>query len=126
MTTFDLVIVGGTIVTASDTFNADIGINNGQIAVIADRLEGGQHTINAEGRYVFPGGIEAHCHIEQESGMGIMAADDYCSGSISAAFGGNTTIIPFAAQHRGQSLREVVQIYHDRAGQNQLLITHFT
>ena len=54
MTTFDLVIVGGTIVTASDTFNADIGINNGQIAVIADRLEGGQHTINAEGRYVFP------------------------------------------------------------------------
>ena len=121
MTTFDLVIVGGTIVTASDTFNADIGINNGQIAVIADRLEGGLHTINAEGRYVFPGGIEAHCHIEQESSMGIMAADDYCSGSISAAFGGNTTIIPFAAQHRGQSLREVVQIYHDRAGPKSII-----
>ena len=121
MIDFDLIITGGTIVTATDTFKADIGIKNSQITSIADRLEGAQHIINAQDRYVFPGGIEAHCHIEQESGMGIMAADDYRGGSISAAFGGNTTIVPFAAQHRGQSLREVVQIYHDRAGPKSII-----
>ncbi|PPR78346.1 MAG: D-hydantoinase, partial [Alphaproteobacteria bacterium MarineAlpha3_Bin5] len=69
MIDFDLIITGGTIVTATDTFKADIGIKNSQITSIADRLEGAQHIINAQDRYVFPGGIEAHCHIEQESGM---------------------------------------------------------
>ena len=112
---FDLVISGGTIVTASDTYAADIGILDGQIAAIGTNLACSNRHIDAAGKLVLPGGVEAHCHIEQESGMGIMAADDYASGSISAAFGGNTTIVPFAAQHRGQSLREVVQTYHERA-----------
>jgi dihydropyrimidinase len=64
---------------------------------------------------VLPGGIDAHCHIEQESSTRIMTADDFYSGSVSAAFGGNTTFLPFAAQHRGQSLREVVDTARDRA-----------
>lgn len=115
MMDFDLVISGGTIVTASDTYAADIGILDGQIAAIGTNLACSNRHIDAAGKLVLPGGVEAHCHIEQESGMGIMAADDYASGSISAAFGGNTTIVPFAAQHRGQSLREVVQTYHERA-----------
>ena len=115
MTDFDLLISGGTVVTASDTYTADIGVQDGRIAAIASNLECSNRHIDATGKFVLPGGVEAHCHIEQESGMGIMAADDYKSGSISAVFGGNTTIVPFAAQHRGQSLREVVQIYHERA-----------
>ncbi len=115
MMDFDLVISGGTVVTASDTYAADIGILDGQIAAIGTNLACSNRNIDAAGKFVLPGGVEAHCHIEQESGMGIMAADDYASGSISAAFGGNTTIVPFAAQHRGQSLREVIQTYHERA-----------
>ena len=90
-------------------------IKNGKIAVIAENITDADKILDATNKLCLPGGIEAHCHIEQESGMGIMAADDYKSGSISAVYGGNTTIVPFAAQHRGQSLREVVKIYHERA-----------
>ena len=106
MTDFDLLISGGTIVTASDTYTADIGVQDGRIAAIASNLECSNRHIDATGKFVLPGGVEGHCHIEQESGMGIMAADDYKSGSISAVFGGNTTIIPFAAQHRGPDLQD--------------------
>jgi dihydropyrimidinase len=64
---------------------------------------------------VLPGGIDSHCHIAQLSSTGIMTADDFESGSRSAACGGTTTIIPFAAQHRGMSLRQVVSDYHRQA-----------
>ncbi len=121
MAAFDLIISGGTVATAADTFKADIGIRGGRVAAIADALDGADRIIDATGKLVLPGGVEAHCHIAQESGMGIMAADDYESGSISAVFGGNTTIVPFAAQHKGQSLREVVEIYHDRAGPKSVI-----
>ena len=63
-----------------------------------------------------PGGIDSHCHIEQVSSSKIVCADDFYSGTVSAVFGGNTTIIPFAAQHHGQSLRQVIRDYHDCAG----------
>ena len=115
MSTFDLVISGGTVATASDTFKSDIGVKDGRIVALAENLTDGDITLDAENKIVLPGGVEAHCHIEQESSSGIMTADDYKSGSISAAFGGNTTIIPFAAQHRGQNLRDVVKLYHERA-----------
>jgi dihydropyrimidinase len=118
---FDLVIRGGVVATASDTVKADVGIAGGRITAVAEDLGEGARVIEAAGKLVLPGGVEAHCHIEQESGMGIMAADDYKSGSISAAFGGNTTIVPFAAQHRGQSLRDVVKLYHDRAGPKSVI-----
>ena len=115
MSAFDFIVTGGTIATASDTFQADIGIKDGRITALGASLDGATESIDASGKLVLPGGIEAHCHIAQESAAGIMTADDYESGSISAAFGGNTTIIPFAAQHRGQSLRDVVRTYHERA-----------
>ena len=121
MSDFDLIVSGGTIATASDTFQSDIGITNGRIVALAEGLNGAKATINAAGKMVLPGGVEAHCHIEQESAAGIMTADDYRSGSISAAFGGNTTIIPFAAQHRGQSLRDVVKEYHARAAPKSVI-----
>ena len=115
MADYDLVIQGGTVATAVDTFKADVAIKDGTVAAIGARIDGATRVIDASGKWVLPGGIEAHCHIEQESSMGLMTADDYRSGSISAAFGGNTTIVPFAAQHRGQSLRDVVKLYHERA-----------
>src|SRR6185437_11478354 len=57
----------------------------------------------------------SHCHIEQHSSAGVMCADDFYSATVAAAFGGTTTVIPFAAQHRGQSLRAVVEAYHEAA-----------
>ena len=116
MNRFDLVIRGGTIATAADTFPADLGIRDGRIAALAQDLDGGEDEIDASGKLVLPGGIDSHCHIEQMSASGVLCADDFYTGSVSAAFGGTTTIIPFAAQHRGQSLREVVEAYHGCAG----------
>ena len=121
MSDFDLKIVNGTVASASETYTADIGIKDGLIAAIGRRLGSADDVIDAAGQYVLPGGIEAHCHIEQESSSGLMTADDYYSGSVSAAFGGNTCIVPFAAQHRGQSLAEVLETYHGRAGPKSVI-----
>ena len=115
MSGFDLTIRGGTVATASDTFRADVGIADGIITALGLGLPDGRQTIDASGKLVLPGAVESHCHIEQESATGAMTSDDYRSGSISALFGGNTTIIPFAAQHRGQSVREVIATYQERA-----------
>ncbi len=112
---FDLAIRGGTVVTTTQSFVGDIGIRQGRIAALGDALGPATRDMDAKGRLVLPGGVDSHCHVEQESSMGVMCADDFYSGTVSAAFGGTTTIIPFAAQHRGQSLREVVKTYHARA-----------
>ncbi|MDE0457030.1 MAG: amidohydrolase family protein [Chromatiales bacterium] len=116
MHSFDFVIRGGTVVTAADTFAADAGIRDGLIAALALDFGEGREEIDATGKLVLPGGIDSHRHIEQQSANGLLCADDFHSGSVSAVFGGTTTIIPFAAQHRGQSLREVVEACHACAG----------
>lgn len=115
MAEFDLKIRNGTVANSAETFRADVAISAGKIAAIGNGLGGARQEIDARGKYVLPGGIEAHCHIEQESSSGLMTADDYYSGSVSAAFGGNTCIVPFAAQHRGESLHAVLETYHGRA-----------
>ncbi|WP_299374439.1 amidohydrolase family protein, partial [uncultured Kiloniella sp.] len=111
MASFDLVIRNGETVTATDRVRQDVGIINGQIAALGAGLEVGRKEIDATGKLILPGGIDAHCHVEQMSSSGIMTSDDFYSASVSAAFGGTTTIIPFAAQHKGQSLRTVVDDY---------------
>ncbi|MDG3040231.1 dihydropyrimidinase [Roseicyclus marinus] len=118
---FDTVIHGGTIVTPRETWVGDIGITGGKIAALADKITGGGRRVDAGGRLVLPGGIEAHAHIAQESSTGLMTADDYYTGSVSAAFGGNTSFIPFAAQHRGQSVDEVIATYDGRAAPHSVL-----
>ena len=115
---FDTVIHGGTIATASEIYRGDIGISEGRIVAVAERLSGGARRIDAGGRFVVPGGIEAHAHIAQESSSGVMSADDYYSGSVSAAFGGNSSFIPFAAQQRGQSVDDVVKLYDERGARS--------
>ena len=115
MQNYDLKITNGTVANSAETFNADIGISDGKIVAIGKTLGDADRVIDASGKYVLPGGIEAHCHIEQESSSGLMTSDDYYSGSVSAAFGGNTCFVPFAAQHRGQTLKEVLDLYHGRA-----------
>ncbi|ANN79476.1 dihydropyrimidinase [Bordetella flabilis] len=120
-TEFDLTIRNGRISTASDTFHADIGVRDGIIAAVGRGLPAGRRDIDAQGRWVLPGGIDSHCHVEQLSGMGVMCADDFYSATVSAAFGGTTTIIPFAAQHRGNALPEVVADYHRRAAEKAVI-----
>ena len=116
MSDFDLVIRHGTVATAADTTVCDIAIKEGVIATLGKDLGAGAREIDASGRLVLPGGVDSHCHIEQRSSAGVVCADDFYSATVSAAFGGTTTVIPFAAQHRGQSLRQVVEEYHAAAG----------
>src|SRR4026207_1694000 len=97
----DLTIRNGTVATASETMRCDIGIEGEKIVAMAQQVPPGKRDIDAKGRYVLPGGIDSHCHIEQLSGMGIMSADDFYSGTVSAALGGTTTLIPSGAQLRG-------------------------
>src|SRR5437588_6985144 len=121
MSEYDLVIRGGTIATAADTTLCDVGIKDGVVATLGKDLAGGTREIDAAGRLVLPGAIDSHCHIEQRSSAGVMCADDFYSATVSAAFGGTTTVIPFAAQHRGQSLRRVVEEYHEAAGPKSVI-----
>lgn len=119
MTPFDVVIRGGTVVTAGDRTRCDVGIRDGKVVALGECLVG-ERMIDATGRLVLPGGIDAHCHLDQPRAKGLASggavmADDFKSGTLSAAFGGTTTIIPFAVQHRGQSLRAAVADYHRRA-----------
>jgi dihydropyrimidinase len=116
MSEYDLVIRGGTVATAADTTLCDVGIKDGAVAALGKNLGAGSREIDASGRFVLPGGIDSHCHIEQRSSAGVVCADDFYSATVAAAFGGTTTVIPFAAQHRGQSLRRVVEEYHEAAG----------
>ena len=114
MKAHDLVIRNGSVVTATDRLTCDVGISDGKISELGDGLSG-RDTIDATGKLVLPGGIDSHCHIEQLSSSGIVCADDFYTGTVSAAFGGTTTIISFAAQHRGHSLAKAVADYHECA-----------
>ena len=121
MEEFDLVIRNGRIATASDKFEADVGVRDEVIVAIAKNLAPGKREIDATDRWVLPGGIDSHCHVEQLSGMGMMCADDFYSATVSAAFGGTTTIIPFAAQHREMKIPEVVADYAKRAREKAVI-----
>lgn len=112
---FDTVIRGGTVATASDTFMSDVGIRNGRIVALAADLTDADEVIDATGLMVLPGGIDSHVHLDQPSGDGIVMADDFDSGTHSAAIGGNSTVLAFCMQEKGQSLREALKIYHAKA-----------
>jgi dihydropyrimidinase len=121
VTAFDLTIRNGTLATASDTFQADIGVHDGRIAALESNLSPGARDLDAQGKLVLPGGVDSHCHVEQLSSAGVMCADDFYSATVAAAFGGTTTIIPFAAQHRGNSIRAVVDDYARRAAEKAVV-----
>src|SRR5215475_6549434 len=112
---FDTIIRGGTVATAADTFACDVGISGGKIAALGQNLGQAAEIVDAKGKLVLPGGIDSHVHLSQPSGPGIVMADDFASGTMAAAFGGNTMVLPFAMQQKGESLREVVKQYHAKA-----------
>ena len=118
MSHYDLIITGGTVATADWVRACDIAVRDGKIAAIGTDLGSAERIIDASGRIVVPGGIDSHVHISQPSGEGIVMADDFSSATRSAICGGTTTVLPFALQQRGESLREVVQAYHQLADGN--------
>jgi dihydropyrimidinase len=115
MSDYDLVIRGGTVVTAADTVRADVGIRDGRIVAVGERLERGAKEIEASGLLVMPGGIDSHVHLAQPAFGGPAMADGFETGTRSAIAGGNTTVLPFALQPRGASLRTSVADYHKEA-----------
>jgi dihydropyrimidinase len=111
------VIQNGTCVTASDTFAADVWLENGKIAALVQpgtSLGQADRTVDASGKLVIPGGIDAHTHLDMPFG-GTTSIDDFDSGTLAAAFGGTTTLIDFAIQKKGGTLREALDGWHQKA-----------
>src|SRR5437016_9673818 len=104
---FDTIIRGGTVITATDTCLADVGINGDKVTAIASQLptENATRVLDATAMLVIPGGIDVHTHLDMPFG-GTTSADDFQTGTIAAAFGGTTTLIDFAIQYRSEERRE--------------------
>lgn len=115
MADFDLVIRGGTVVTASDVSRCDVGVAGGRVAALGESLAKGKREIDAAGLLVMPGGVDSHCHIEQHVSSGVLNADTWQSGTVSAACGGTTTVICFAVQQRGERVTPAVRAYQELA-----------
>ncbi len=106
----------GTVVTASDRYDADIYIDKGVVSLIGQGLSLGADTVvDASGCLVLPGGIDVHTHLDMPSGA-TTSADDFLSGTIAAAHGGTTTIIDFATQEAGKGLYPAYENWMARAG----------
>jgi dihydropyrimidinase len=106
-------ISGGTVVTASDTYGADVLIEDETIVGVGRGLSADQ-TIDARGKYVIPGGIDVHTHLDMPFG-GTVSSDDFFTGHRAAAFGGTTTHFDFAIQPKGATLRETLDLWHAKA-----------
>jgi len=108
-------IKNGTVVTATDTFLGDILIADEKIVAIGRNLEAkADQEIDASGCYVFPGGIDAHTHLDMPF-MGTQSSDDFETGTLAALHGGTTSIIDFAFQTPGKGLKEALNIWHEKA-----------
>ncbi|MHA1577278.1 MAG: dihydropyrimidinase [Candidatus Thorarchaeota archaeon] len=110
MSDFDLIVKNGQIVTAADIYTADIGVKDGKITQIGKDLEKGADTltVDAAEKYVFPGGIDVHVHLQLPF-SGTISADDFENGTKAAACGGVTTVLDFAIQTKGHSIMEAVK-----------------
>ena len=113
---FDTLITNGRVVTATDTFASDVAISGGKVTAIGASLprENAGKIIDAGGKYVFPGGIDVHTHLDMPFG-GTTSADDFETGTRAAAFGGTTTLIDFAIQYKGQTLRTAFDSWMQKA-----------
>ena len=106
----DLIIKNGTVVNACGSFRADVGVSDGKIVCLADRIDasGSDQVVDADGRLVLPGAIDAHTHLAMPFG-GTVSADDYYAGTRAAACGGTTTVFDFAMQDFGEKMTDTVK-----------------
>jgi dihydropyrimidinase len=111
---YDLIVKGGTVVSASDTFIADIGVVGGKVVTVGKIAEPGKKTVDARGKVVLPGGIDVHTHFDMPF-MGATTIDNFTTGSTSAIFGGTTSIVDFAIQKKGETFRHALDNWHKAA-----------
>lgn len=110
-----LLIKNGTVVTATDHYEADVFIQDEKVALIGAGLDSAaDRTIDAHGCYLFPGGIDAHTHMELPF-MGTHASDTFESGTMAGLHGGTTSIVDFAIQTQGDSLEAAIVEWHRKA-----------
>lgn len=114
MKEYDVIIKGGEVFTAGDRFVADIGIKDGKVAAIACGLENGEKIIDAAGKWVFPGAIDIHTHLDAPL-HGSHTLDDWYQGTYTAAFGGVTCVVDYPNQIVGESLHDTFQRIIDNA-----------
>lgn len=108
-------IKNGTIVTAGDTVQADVLIENGKIALLGKDLPAeSARVFDASGKLLLPGGIDVHTHLDLPFG-GTLSSDDFFTGHQAAAFGATTTHIDFVIQPKGGSLKQGVDIWHEKS-----------
>ncbi|MEO0543284.1 MAG: dihydropyrimidinase [Pseudomonadota bacterium] len=119
----DLVIEDAQLVTPSGIIEGDVAISDGKIVSVGTKVAIAREHVSAAGKWVMPGGVDPHAHIEQMSGMGQWNADTFETATRSAAMGGTTSVISFAAQAKGQRLSETVADYAARA-KNGAMIDH--
>jgi dihydropyrimidinase len=116
-----LVVKDGIVATASDVFQADIKAVDGVITKIAASIDDqADRVINARGKVVVPGGIDGHTHFEMPS-MGTFTADDFRTGTISAAAGGITSFFDFVLPQKGESMKAALQRWQDKASPKVLI-----
>jgi dihydropyrimidinase len=114
------VIRGGLVITAADEMHADVLVEDGRVAALAAHESSAaqawtaDRVVDATGKYVIPGGVDAHTHMEMPFG-GTAACDTFETGSRAAAWGGTTTIVDFAVQKVGESLRGGLDEWHAKA-----------
>src|SRR5215467_1729914 len=109
-------IKNGTIVTAVDQYRGDVLVEDEKITLIGSTLADihADKVIDASGKYVLPGGIDVHTHLDMPFG-GTTSADDFESGTTAAAFGGTTSIVDFAIQYKGQTLHHAWETWMKKA-----------
>ncbi|GAA2721552.1 dihydropyrimidinase [Streptomyces luteosporeus] len=113
-------IRGGLVITAAEETSADVLVEDGRIAALAAHGSAcaeswtAERTIDATGKYVVPGGVDAHTHFDLPFG-GTASSDTFATGTRAAAWGGTTTVVDFAVQQRGGALREGLDTWHAKA-----------
>ena len=110
----DLLLRHGTIVTASDIYDADIGIEDGKIKQIGFGLGPATNELDVSGMYLLPGAVDVHTHVEVEF-QGLQSVENFHSGTVAAACGGVTTLIDYALPAPGQTPQETIRTWHAKA-----------
>ncbi|MCK8787453.1 dihydropyrimidinase [Roseomonas sp. NAR14] len=120
MAEFDLAVRGGLVATGCGTTRCDIGVKDGRVVALGERLADAARTVDAGGLLVLPGGVDSHCHIEQPDPDGTVYEETFLTGSRSAFAGGTTSVVCFVPGWKGASLAERVADYEKRAATGML------
>ena len=117
-----ILLKGGRIVTAADDYVGDVFVGDGTISLLGTSLDvPADRVVDARGKYVLPGAIDPHTHMEMPFG-GTVTCDDFTSGTVSAAFGGTTSLVDFCMQQKGQTLPDALATWHEKIERTPPLI----